>query len=139
MLRGIERTAGKPLHTDMKIETPRHDNLYAVHVSSRTFLFSTVFTHSRSAPVPSTSVLCPPVVAQPSQPRRHLRPLAGIAFRALNVTRIFQSHAIYISSWTPPRANPHLLTRPRRLLLLLKIQVTVYAGPIAWRSHLSMH
>jgi hypothetical protein len=85
MLRGIECTAGKLLHTDMKIETQRHDNLYAAHVS-------TVFTRSRSAPVHSTSVLCPPVVAQLSRPRQHLRPLAGIAFRALNVTLIFQSH-----------------------------------------------
>ena len=81
MLRGIKCTAGKLLHTDMKIETQRHDNLYATHVS-------TVFTRSPSAPVHSTSVLCPPVVAQLSRPRQHLRPLAGIAFRALNVTLI---------------------------------------------------
>ena len=34
MFRGIERTAGKPLHTDVKTEPQRHDNLYAAHVSS---------------------------------------------------------------------------------------------------------
>ena len=70
----------KLLHTDMKIETQRH-NLYAAHVS-------TVFTRSRSTPVHSTFVLCPPAVAQLSRPRQHLRPLAGIAFWALNVTLI---------------------------------------------------